>query len=65
MHARKPDRITLPVPKRKCGKHRKPFRLIVPVAGEIEIRDGTHNGHPADLIEAPAGTKIERPRETG
>lgn len=57
-----------PKPKRlrfnaKKHKDRRVLRIIVSQPGPIEIRDGTHRGHPADLIEAPEGTKIERPKE--
>lgn len=44
--------------KHRDGKHRA-FKLIVTTPGEIQICQGSVDGHQADLIEAPAGTKVQ------
>lgn len=45
------------------SRKRPVVRVIVNQPGYIDIREGTADGHPAALIDAPEGTKIERPKE--
>lgn len=53
-------RVKLKAPR---SRKRPIVRLLVPGIEPIEIRHGTADGHAADLIDAPEGTKIERPKE--
>lgn len=50
--------------KRESKRHKgRVLKLIVTTPGEITIREGTADGRIADLIDAPEGTRIERPKE--